>query len=205
MPVTGRDLSFSYRDRPIFAGLDFDLAEARMTGLVGPSGSGKSTLIALLVGLLEPDGGTISFPPELLHRGTVDRRKIGWIMQTANVLGRRSAVDNVALPARLRGVDPAETRARAMVALAAVGLAERAGDRVRRLSGGQRQRVAVARAIASDAPLLIADEPTVALDHVNRSLLVEALRAAAGMGAIVVVATHDESVAEACDALITLR
>lgn len=204
MPVVGLGLGFSYGDREILDGVSFALREGQVTALVGPSGSGKSTLISMLLGYLKPHTGSLSYPDELLCGDRVDRRRVAWVMQTANAFGRRSALENVALPLRLRRVSPESARERAAAALSAVGLPDRASDRVRFLSGGQRQRVAVARAIAAGCPLVIADEPTVALDQENRRLLVDAFRSAARSGAMVLLATHDPQVSSECDAVISL-
>jgi|SRR5690625_3836185 len=204
MPLLIEGLSFSYGEREIFRDFNVELHEQKMTALMGPSGSGKSTLLGLLVGQLTPHSGRIEYPTPLLSRSRVDRSRIAWIMQSANVFGRRTAFENVILPLRLKYASGEEQKARGAQALAAVRLTERANDRAGKLSGGEKQRVAVARAIAMQAPLLIADEPTVALDKTNRTSLIKALRQCALSGAIVLIATHDPEVAEACDSIVTL-
>lgn len=204
MPIVVADLHFAYGERVILDGLSCRFDPGVLSGLVGPSGSGKSTLLALVMGQLHPDRGSITRPASLFRDGGVDLARIAWVMQTANVFARRSALDNVALPVRCAGIPAQHAAERASSALASVGLAERERDTCGLLSGGERQRVAVARALATAAPLLIADEPTVSLDHANRDLLVDALHAAARAGAIVIVATHDPAVYGACDAVVTL-
>lgn len=197
-------VSFAYGSRPIFEHFSCRFEPSATTALVGPSGSGKSTLLALVMGQLSPSSGRVHLPDALLSGGEVDRGNVAWVMQTANVFTRRSASDNVALPLRCRGRSRAESRARAVDALEVVGLRDRADDRCGLLSGGERQRVAVARALAVRAPLVVADEPTVSLDHANRDRLVAALVGVARTGAIVVVATHDPAVWSACDAVVRL-
>lgn len=204
MPIIVTDLRFAYGPRMIFDRLSCRFQPGAMTGLVGPSGSGKSTLLALLMGQLSPDNGSITLPPELCRGGRVDASQVAWVMQTSNVFTRRPARDNVALPLRCGGVARHLADRAAVSALTTVGLGSRAHDRSGLLSGGERQRVAVARALATGAPLLIADEPTISLDHANRDLLVTALRSAAHAGSIVIVATHDRAVYDSCDALVML-
>jgi ABC-type lipoprotein export system ATPase subunit len=204
MPLVVSDLSFGYPGREIFSGLSCEFCEGELTALVGPSGVGKSTLIALLMGQLAPTGGTIGYPRGMLRFGKVDVRKVAWVMQTANVLPRRTALDNVALPLVAAGQPRDGAVRQAAAALAEVGLEPAEHRMCAVLSGGERQRVTVARSIASAAPLLIADEPTVSLDHANRDMLVASLRAACCPSVIGIVATHDPVVYESCDRIIRL-
>lgn len=204
MPIDVTGIAFGYPGRPIFDGFSCHFAEGELTALVGPSGVGKSTLIALLIGQITPSSGRIDYPSRLLRGGRVDERRVAWIMQTANVLARRSALDNVSLPLVAAGAARTIASRRAAAALAEVGLAAMQGQTCGVLSGGERQRVTVARAVASDAALLIADEPTVSLDHANRDLLVATLRAACNADVIGIVATHDPAVYEACDRVVRL-
>jgi ABC-type lipoprotein export system ATPase subunit len=204
MPIVLDDVSFSYGDRVIVDRRSASLAEGRLTGIVGPSGSGKSTFLGLVSGELRSDGGRITYPSSLGSGSSPPGHLIGWVMQTTNVFPRRSVLDNVALPARLAGRARDDAKAAALDALDLVGLAAFGHRRCASLSGGERQRVAVARAVAADAPLLIADEPTASLDRANRDQLTGILVAVARQGAIVVVATHDAAVAGRCDELIEL-
>lgn len=204
MPIVVDELRFSYGERLVLDGVSCRFADGAMTALVGPSGSGKSTLIGLLVGQLRPDRGRIHYPDSLCHNGEIDLSRVAWVMQAANLFTRRSAIENVMLPLLISGVDRSQAEARADTALERTGLGDRVGDVVGRLSGGQRQRVAVARALATEAPLLIADEPTVALDRDNKDALVGDLLLAAADGAIVIVATHDPAVAARCHAEVHL-
>lgn len=204
MSIVITDLEFAYGLRTIFDGLSCRFDEGAMTGLVGPSGTGKSTLLALIMGHLKPRAGVVSYSRELTRGGAIDPARVAWVMQTSNVFARRTALENVALPVRCGGVGADESADRAVIALDSVRLTERRHDRCGLLSGGERQRVAVARALATQAPLLIADEPTVSLDQANRALLVEAIQAVARAGRIVIVATHDPAVYRACDTVVEL-
>lgn len=205
MPLIVEDLEFSYGPRKILNRFSLELHERQMVALMGPSGTGKSTLLGLLVGHLTPAHGTITYPSSLVRNGVLERKRIAWIMQSANIFGRRTALENVMLPLRLSAVSKSEQVRRATDALELVNLTERKHDRGAKLSGGEKQRVAVARAIAVQSSLLIADEPTVALDRANRESLIAALKQSAHAGAIVLIATHDPEVAEACDLVVNLQ
>ena len=161
----------------------------------GPSGSGKSTLLHLLAGLDTPTVGTVSWPA-LGSRSCLRPGPLAVVFQAPSLLAPLNVEENVALPLLLAGVSPADARARASDALAALGLEDLAAKLPEELSGGQAQRVAVARALASRPRLLLADEPTGQLDHANGTLVIDALLAAAeANGAALVVTTHDERVA----------
>ncbi|WP_426571689.1 ATP-binding cassette domain-containing protein [Aquihabitans sp. McL0605] len=164
--------------------------------LVGPSGSGKTTLLHLLAGLDQPTTGSIEWPgiggPNDLRPGAV-----AVVFQAPSLVPPLDVTENVALPLLLSRADRAVARARALDALAALGLAELATRLPEELSGGQAQRVAVARAVAADPKLLLADEPTGQLDHHAGAAVVDALLAAADRtGAALVVNTHDPAVAD---------
>lgn len=204
MPLTLNNVSFSYGKRLVLDSLDLEINEGNMTALMGPSGSGKSTLIGLLVDQLKPATGRIQYPPQVKDNGTLRKQEIAWIMQTANVFTKRTARENITLPLVLRGIPKEQREKRADNALHMVNLKARSHDRAGQLSGGEKQRVAVARAIAMESALLIADEPTVALDKKNREALIAALRQSAASGAIVLIATHDPEVSDACDEIIQL-
>jgi ABC-type lipoprotein export system ATPase subunit len=204
VPLTVADLHFSYGARVIFAGLSCEFVEQQVTGLVGPSGTGKSTLLAVVVGAERAASGVVHYPPALLHNGKVLSDQIAWMSQSANLMLRRSALDNVILPLLGRSVARGDAVALGHNALASVGLSGYGERRCAELSGGERQRVAMARALAMGAPLVVADEPTSSLDRANRLLLLDALHAVARAGAIVIVATHDAEVIEACDRVVDL-
>lgn len=170
-----------------------DIVPAEVVGIVGPSGAGKSTLLGLLGGLLEPQSG--------VRRVASGYRGTAFVLQTHAVHPYLTAWENVATP---WGVPRASLRERAVRVLRAFDLDGLADRRADRLSGGQRQRLAVARAVASRASVIIADEPTGNLDTGSTTLVLDALAAVARGGRAVVVATHDEQVRRRCDRIVEL-
>ncbi|WP_329042181.1 ABC transporter ATP-binding protein [Streptomyces sp. NBC_00178] len=172
--------------------------------VLGPSGSGKSTLLNLIAGLDRPDTGTVTVDgvrvDELGESGSAlyRRSKIGMIFQFFNLLDDLTVADNVALPARLAGVARAEARRRAAELLENLGIDRHAGAYPGRLSGGERQRVAVARALMNRPPLLLADEPTGALDTAAGQDVSRLLADLNAEGQTLVVVTHDLSLARSC-------
>ena len=171
-----------------------DIRVGDRVALVGPSGSGKSTLLHLFAGLEQPTTGTITWPA-LGERGPAPG-SVAVVFQGTSLIPFLDVLENVALPVLLRGGDPRAALASARDALASVGLERLASALPDELSGGQAQRVAVARAIASGARLLLADEPTGQLDHESGIAVVDALlTAAAHADAALVIATHDPTVA----------
>ena len=170
-------------------------ARARIA-LVGPSGSGKSTLLHLLAGLDEPSVGTVDWPA-IGNRGALRPGPVGVVFQGPSLLAPLTVLENVALPAVLAGTPDREARDEARLALETLGLSELADKLPEEISGGQAQRVAVARALAGEPRLLLADEPTGQLDHASAQVLMATLLAAAARtGAALVVATHDSVVAD---------
>jgi ABC-type lipoprotein export system ATPase subunit len=170
------------------------LAGARIA-LVGPSGSGKSTLLHLLAGLDEPTVGSVEWPG-LGDRGQLRPGPVAVVFQGPSLLPPLTVLENVALPAVLDGASDTEARELAGTALALLELAELADKLAEEISGGQAQRVAVARAVAGQPRLILADEPTGQLDRAHGAALVDVLLAAADhTGAALVIATHDLTVA----------
>ena len=177
--------------------------------MTGPSGSGKTTLLHLLAGLDLPDAGTVMIDGVDLSeldrtgRAALRREQIAYVGQQTGLVPHLSALENVELALALRGVN--DGRPAALAALEAVGLSERATQRVARLSQGERARVAIARAAASRPALLLADEPTSRLDGANAIAVAVLLgRLARDTGAAVVCATHDPLVIEQADSRISL-
>ncbi len=171
--------------------------------ITGPSGSGKTTLMNILGCLDRPTGGKY-----LLEGTTVEglggaaaadirNRKIGFIFQSFNLIGSMSALENVELPLVLRGESRKNRRQKALEALARVGLQDRAGHRPAELSGGQQQRVAIARVLAAQPPLILADEPTGNLDGVTSREILSILRQLHREGQTIVMITHDDGIAAA--------
>jgi putative ABC transport system ATP-binding protein len=193
------------------AGVDLEVRRGEFVALVGPSGSGKSTLLNLIGGLDRPTSGEIWVDGLELGRATdkrlvhYRRERIGFIFQSFNLLQTRTAVENVEVPLMLAGVGRGARRKRALMLLDRVGLARRAGHRPNELSGGEQQRVAVARALANDPMLVLADEPTGNLDSRTGAeilaLLEDVLRQA---GRAMVLVTHDSGVASHADRIVHL-
>ncbi len=186
--------------------------EGAMVAVMGPSGSGKSTLLAIAGTLEEPTSGEALVAGELtrnLSRGAkaqLRRRVIGYVFQDFNLLPGLTAAENVSLPLELDGVPGRKARAAAIQALDALGLSGRAASYPDQMSGGERQRVAIARAMVGDRRLLLADEPSGALDSVNAEAVMRLLHEAcknAGMTAVVV--THDAQLASWADRVVFLR
>ena len=200
-------------DSTIFAldGVSLSIDAGEYVAIMGPSGSGKSTLMNIL-GALDImtsgkyflDGIEISSMDEN-HLAIVRGRKIGFIFQSFNLIPRTSALHNVELPMAYQGVKPKERRARALVALEVVGLSDRINHEPTELSGGQQQRVAVARALATRPALLLADEPTGALDSKSTADLLDLFDQINAAGRTVVVITHELDVAHRAKRIIRMR
>ena len=186
-------------------GVDLEIAHGEFVAIMGPSGSGKSTLMNMLGCLDTPTGG--SYHCDGTDVSTLDaeelavlrRDKIGFVFQGFNLLPRMTALENVAMPLAYTGVPAAERAARAHEALASVGLANRESHRPSELSGGQQQRVAIARALINRPPVLLADEPTGALDSRTGEEILALFRQLREDGHTVVLITHDAEVAAHAD------
>ena len=200
-------------DASIFAlnGVSLTIEPGEYVAIMGPSGSGKSTLMNIL-GALDNmtsgkyflDGIEISSMDEI-HLSIVRGRKIGFIFQSFNLIPRTTAIANVELPMAYQGVKAKERRERAMVALNVVGLGDRINHEPTELSGGQQQRVAVARALVTRPALLLADEPTGALDSKSTGDLLDLFDQINAAGRTVVVITHELDVAHRAKRIIRMR
>jgi ABC-type lipoprotein export system ATPase subunit len=195
-------------------GIDFEMQRGEMVAIVGPSGAGKSSLLNLLGGLDRPTAGQLSVNGQNLlamsprRLGEYRLREVGFLWQrvSQNLLGRRSAFHNVTLPMQLAGLPMRERGRRAKELLKAVGLAEHQHKSPAQLSGGQQQRVALAVALANQPSLLLADEPTGALDRASAHQAIELLnRLRQEYHLSVLMVTHDLEVAEFADRVLTLR
>lgn len=188
---------------------DVQIGRGEVTVIIGPSGSGKTTLLSILGLVLVPTEGEVWLQGKpVLSMGSsalasLRRDQIGFVFQQFNLLPGLSAAENVEVPLLLRGMPARARRARAIDALARVGLGDRAGYKPRLLSGGQQQRVAIARALVTDAPVLLCDEPTASLDGKTGKALLATLRSlATDTRRAVVIVTHDDRVLPIADRLI---
>jgi len=192
-------------------GIALDIAAGEFVAVMGPSGSGKSTFMNLLGCLDHPSGGEYWLGGQEVSRLSADQlaavrnRKIGFVFQHFNLLARTSAVDNVALPLLYAGVAASERHRRAEARLRQVGLGERLDHQPTQLSGGQQQRVAIARALVNDPMLVLADEPTGALDSRTSVEIMALLQALNREGITIVLVTHEHDVAAAASRIVTFR
>jgi putative ABC transport system ATP-binding protein len=191
--------------------INLDLAPGELVAVTGRSGSGKSSLLNVAGGLLRPSSGSITVavvdlaalsPAEL---SDARRTSIGYVFQDLNLIASLTAAENISLPLELDGAAPSSARQAAAAALASVGLEGLDKRYPDELSGGQRQRVAIARGLIGDRRLLLADEPTGALDEVTAEGVMQLLRAQCEKGAATLFVTHDPSLAAWADRVIRLR
>ena len=182
-----------------------------LVAIMGPSGSGKSSLLTIAGSLEEPTSGQVLIGGTDLSgysandQAKLRRRLIGYVFQDFNLLAGLTVAENVTLPLELDGVGMKAARSMGMKALSELGIAERAGRFPDELSGGERQRVAIARAVVGDRQLLLADEPTGALDSVNGEAIMRLLLAACQRGVAGVIVTHDAQFASCADRVVFLR
>jgi len=201
--------SGGYRVRPLDH-LDIDADDGELVVLLGPSGCGKTTLLSCLSGLLKPTSGSIRFQGIDVggltgtDLGAYRQKTVGVVFQAFNLLASLSARTNVMVPMTLAGVGTKEAGRRADELLGRVALSERAGHRPGQLSGGQQQRVAIARALVHDPPLVVADEPTAHLDHIQVEGILVLLRELATAGRMVIVSTHDDRITHIADRVVEL-
>ena len=194
----------------ILKDIDLHIGTGEAVGLVGPSGSGKSTLLMVMAGLERADTGNVTVARATLNKLDEDAlarfrgRNVGIVFQSFHLIPTMTALENVAVPLELAGIADAEARARAE--LASVGLAARVDHYPAQLSGGEQQRVAVARALAPNPAILVADEPTGNLDEDTGRQIIDLLFAGhAQRGTTLVLVTHDAGLAARCGRVVRLR
>ncbi|WKB55235.1 ABC transporter ATP-binding protein [Eleftheria terrae] len=182
-------------------GVSLDIEAGEFVAVMGASGSGKSTLMNILGCLDRPSSGSYRLAGEAVESlsgdalATIRNRRIGFVFQQFNLLPRTSALENVELPLVYAGLDRHERRARALDCLQRVGLSARAGHTPAELSGGQQQRVAIARALVNRPQMILADEPTGALDSTTSDEVMRLLSELHGQGITIVLVTHEQDVA----------
>ena len=209
-----RDIVKQYRmgdeTQTILKGISLSIGEGDFVSILGPSGSGKSTLMNIIGCLDQPTGGTYTLrgrtirdlsPNELAH---IRNREIGFIFQSFQLLPRLSALKNVELPLVYAGVDKHERTRRAKSMLERVGLADKMDHLPRQLSGGQQQRVAIARALVTNPTLLLADEPTGALDQATGKQVMALFRELHEEGRTIIMITHDLKIAQNASRIVNI-
>jgi putative ABC transport system ATP-binding protein len=196
----------------VLKGVDLEIEKGEFVAVMGPSGSGKSTLMSIIGGIEPPTSGQVILDGQDISKLTDDertllrRRKIGFVFQAFNLIPTLSAVENVALPMELDGVEWKEAKKRAMESLERVELTHRADHIPAKLSGGEQQRVAIARAIAIRPAILLADEPTGNLDSRQSARITQLLESLArNSGQTIVMVTHDSNVAKSAFRLLMFR
>jgi putative ABC transport system ATP-binding protein len=212
-PLVVRGLRKTYGAPPVRAlrGADLTVGAGEFVALMGPSGSGKSTLLHLVAGLDRADEGTVVLAgvrtEELSSTklARLRRRHVGLVFQFFHLIEHLSALENVALAALIAGARPAEATARARDLLDTLGLLDRAAERPGALSGGQRQRVAIARALANRPTLLLADEPTGALDSAGAAEVLDLFHRLHDTGQTILMVTHSREVAAGAQRVLRMR
>lgn len=195
----------------VLKGINFSVAEGEMVAIMGSSGSGKSTLLNILGILDEADEGTYTLDGTLIQNlnekvaARYRNKFLGFIFQSFNLINYKSALDNVAMPLYYQGVKRNLRTERAMHYLEKVGLADWASHLPNELSGGQKQRVAIARALASDPKVLLADEPTGALDTKTSYEVMELIQGINDEGKTILIVTHEDDIAHMTKRIVNLR
>lgn len=213
MSLHFEDIEYRYRrgSEGLFCGLNYEFLRGTVTALTGPSGRGKTTLLYIAGLLIRPTGGQVRLGDEVIsnrsdsQRARLRARRFGFVFQDASLDPARPIRDSVVEPALYAGHDRRKALQRAEVLLRRFGVDHRFDHRPGEISGGQAQRVAVCRALMNSPDVILADEPTGNLDRENGQLVLQALRDEALQGRIVLIATHDQSVAETADHVLSLH
>jgi putative ABC transport system ATP-binding protein len=191
--------------------IDLTVDEGQLVAVMGPSGSGKSTLLTIAGSLEEPTSGEVRIGGVVLSnmsrndKARLRRRTIGYVFQDFNLLPGLTAAENVALPLELDGISGRKAQQAGLAALEQLGMAERAAHYPDQLSGGERQRVAIARSVVGERRLLLADEPSGALDSTNSEVVMRMILDACKRGVAAVVVTHDAQLASWADRVFFIR
>ena len=203
--LKARGLRYQRDGQLILAGIDVAVEAGESLAVTGPSGSGKTSLLAILAGLSAPSAGEVQITGRLLTGFAGPALGVSVVLQGYGLVSLLTAAENVEVALRAAGRPPATARAAAVAALAQLGLEAHADQLVEELSGGQQQRTAVARALALEPSLLIADEPTAELDPAARALALARMFEIPANGGTLILATHDREVADRCDRILDLR
>lgn len=210
--LAGQELRLDFGATKVLRGVDVAVEAGEIVAVMGPSGSGKSTLLHVLAGLLRPDSGTVELDGERIdhlpekRRSEIRLRRLGFVFQSGDLVPELTLAENVELPLRLTGHRPTPARSGALAMLERLGVAEVAHRRVNEVSGGQAQRAAVARALVHEPSVVLADEPTGALDSVSGEVVLESfVDLARQSGTAVILVTHDLKVASYAQRDIQLR
>jgi putative ABC transport system ATP-binding protein len=192
-------------------GVDVTIRAGELVAIMGPSGSGKSTLLNILGCLDRPTTGAYVLGGDDVSRLSDDElseirsRRLGFIFQSYNLIPQLNVIENIEVPLFYQGIPPREARQRAEMLAALVGLSERLAHRPTQLSGGQQQRVAIARSLANDPLVILADEPTGNLDSATEDEILKILRGLHSQGKTIVMVTHEDRIAHIAERVIRLR
>ena len=210
-----KDLHKSYQmgsnSLHVLKGINFNVEEGELVAIMGSSGSGKSTLLNIIGMLDEADEGTYTLDSVLIKdlnekiAAQYRNKFLGFIFQSFNLINYKSALDNVAMPLYYQGVKRKERNERAMHYLEKVGIADWSHHLPSELSGGQNQRVAVARALASNPKVLLADEPTGALDSTTSNEVMELIQSINDEGKTILIVTHEDDIAHMCKRVVNIK
>jgi putative ABC transport system ATP-binding protein len=211
--IVGLEKTFSADGAPVHAlrGVDLMVAEGSFLGIMGQSGSGKSTLLSVLGGLSHPSAGTVSvdgidiFSLQDERRADFRREYLGFVFQSFNLVPYLTALENVMLPLAVKRIRGDEKRERAVAVLERVGLEERAAHLPGALSGGEQERVAIARALVNEPPLILADEPTGALDSETTIEIMDLFAELNRSGITIVMVTHNNEIQRYFDRIVVMR
>ena len=202
------DLRKSYGNLDVLKGIDLTIAEREVVVIIGPSGSGKSTLLRCINYLEEPTGGSIVIDGiPLTGEANINeiRKEVGMVFQRFNLFPHMTVLENLVLaPMKVRGISRSEAEQTAQELLIKVGLDDKANAYPDQLSGGQQQRVAVARAIAAQPPIILADEPTGNLDSKSTIEIMNILKDLHKSGRTVIIITHDDEIADQVDRVVRI-